>query len=473
MLSFLPKYFTKRAIGLYFISIIVISGMFMNQIMNPLWMLIAALSVVGFFYFSNLLTRKWQNYSTKLFLKKVFWTAFGIRAGWVVISYFLYIYFTGIPFEFGVADAGFYNEIARYGSELLGQGKLNIIPPMVAYSGGLDLSDTGYPVYLSIVYLLTGKSILLARIIKALWSAWTVVLIFQLTKRNFGESTGRIAAILAMLMPNLIYYTGMHLKEVEMVFLTVAFIERADHLLRSNKFGFVNIAVPLLLAVLLFFFRTVLGAAALFALFTALLFSSARVIGWGKRIVIGIWVVVAVGYFLGGRIANEVEEVWADRHMNQQQSYEWRAQREGGNTLAGQLNKAIFLPLIFNIPIPTMVQVNGQENQMIIHGGNFVKEILVFFVLIGVFVLLREKIWKEHLLMITFILSYLLILAQSAFAQSERFHQPALPFILILAAFGVSQITNKQKKYFTWYMGLLIVMFVGWQWFKLAGRGMV
>lgn len=38
-----------------------------------------------------------------------------------------------------------------------------------------------------------------------------------------------MAGIFYMLMPNLIMYTGSHLKEAEMVFLTVAFIERADY----------------------------------------------------------------------------------------------------------------------------------------------------------------------------------------------------------------------------------------------------
>ena len=109
--------------------------------------------------------------------------------------------------------------------------------------------------------------------IKALLGAFAAVLIYRVASRNFGEETGRIAGIFYMLMPNLIYYTGSHLKETEMVFLVVAFIERADYVIRSKNYNFINIASPVLLAGLLFMFRTVLGATALFAFMTTILLS--------------------------------------------------------------------------------------------------------------------------------------------------------------------------------------------------------
>ncbi|MGC3978985.1 MAG: hypothetical protein QM751_12645 [Paludibacteraceae bacterium] len=87
--------------------------------------------------------------------------------------------------------------------------------------------------------------------------------------------------------------------------------------------------------------------------------------------------------------------------------------------------------------------------------------------------IIKTKRWREYLFIGTFTIGYLIVLALSAFAQSERFHQPALPFILILSAYGVSEITRKTKKYFTWWLMLIFVAIVGWSWFKLAGRGLV
>jgi len=338
---------------------------------------------------------------------------------------------------------------------------------------GMPVSDRGYGTYLGIVYMIFGNSILIARLFKAILGSYMCVLIYKLTIRTFNEETGRIAAIFCMLMPNLIYYSGLHLKEAEMVFLTVWFMERVDYIIRNNKLSFINIFPALMIAGSLFFFRTVLGVTAIFALFTALIFSSKRILSWGKRAGITIWLVVAIAYFVGGNIANEVEEIWQSRMENQEKSLEFRSIREGGNVLAKYASKSIFVPLIFIIPFPTMVDVPAQENQQLLHGGNYVKNILAFFVLFALFLIIKEKVWRDYLLIGSFTFAYLIIIAVSAFAQSERFHLPVLPFLMIFAAYGVTQISNKEKKVFSWYLVFIFVAIVAWSWFKLKGRGMI
>lgn len=467
MLNYFPKYFTDRAIYLYLIALIVVSFGFISHTMNWYWYVFGLVQVVGFFYFSNLLTKKWANRKEKVFTKNLFYVSLTLRVVWVVFSYVFYSMMTGQPFEFSAADSHMYHIVA---GDLANRGFAYYESAM----WGLGLSDRGYPTYLGVVYMLTGHSIFIARFIKAVLSAFTCVLIYKLTSRSFGESIGRMAGVFSMLMPNLIYYCGLHLKEVEMVFLIVAFIERADFAMRSFKLTFMQIAIPILLAISLFFFRTVLGAAALFAFITALIFSSMATMKKGvSRFVLIIWVMTAIVYFMGGRIATEVEEVWAERSVNQEQSLQWRAQREGGNELAKYASSAVFAPMIMVIPFPTVVDIPNQENQQLIHGGNFVKNVLAFFVMFALFWVVYNKKWRDHLLIVAFTLSYLMIIAFSAFAHSERFHLPALPFLLILAAYGVSVQTNKTKKYYVMYLAFLLVVIIAWSWFKLAGRGMV
>ena len=257
-----------------------------------------------------------------------------------------------------------------------------------------------------------------------------------------------------------------------MVLLTVAFMERSDWMFRNKNFNFAEIAPPIVLAGLLFFFRTVLGATAIFAIFTTLLFTSTKVLGMGKRMILIVWVLLTVGYFVGSRLSTEVEQVWKAREANQSTSMEWRSVRDNGNKFAKFATGAVFAPIIFIIPFPTIVNTPGQENQKIINGGNYVKNILAFFVIFGIIWIVKEGKWREYITMGAFTIGYLLVVANSAFAQSERFHQPALPFLLIFAAFGISKVTNTQKKYFTWYMAFIFIAIVAWSWFKLAGRGM-
>jgi hypothetical protein len=114
------------------------------------------------------------------------------------------------------------------------------------------------------LYKLFGPIIIVPRLIKSVMSAYMCILIYRLCVRTFAEETARMASIMTVLMPNLIIYCGLHLKETEMIFLEVLFLERLDFLLRSRRVSFWNIILPSVTAISLFFFRTVLGAAAVF-----------------------------------------------------------------------------------------------------------------------------------------------------------------------------------------------------------------
>jgi len=466
VLDYFPKYFSNKAILLYAGALVFVNMLFFSNMLPFVWWLFGFVQIVCFFYFSNVLTKAWLNISPKSFVKKIFYTSLIIRSVWVIFSYFFYIGMTGLPFEFSVADSMLYHRIAEALAETGWGNYENVF-------FGMPVSDRGYGSYLGLVYMIFGNGVIIPRLFKAVFGSLMCVLIYKLANRNFGEAVGRMAAIFCMLMPNLILYAGIHMKEAEMVFLTVWFIERADSLIRVHKYTFITVLPTLLLGASLFFFRTVLGVTAMFALFTALIFSSRRIMSMSNRVVITGWVIVAVAYFVGSSIANEVEEIWQSRMDNQEVALEYYAKREGGNKLAQYASKSVFAPMIFIIPFPTIVNTPNQENLQLIHGGNYVKNIMAFFALFSLFLVIKEKKWRDHLLILSFTLGYLMVIALSAFAQSERFHQPALPFILILAAFGVSNISNKEKKYFKWYMGLIFIIIVAWSWFKLSGRGMV
>lgn len=462
------KAYSALSIRYFFIAIVLCNLLFFSRFLNPLYWFFSILEVVTFFYYSNKLSRGWQNYSPTKFQSRLFKQALIIRLGWVFISYFLFIQLNGEPFEWNTADAKGYHGEASWLVDLIKEGK---IQTYFDYIKG-RYSDMGYAFYLGIQYLITGKSILIARIIKAILSAFTVVFVYQLASRNFGEKTGKLAGIFAMLMPNLIFYTGLHLKEVEMVFLVTLFMNTMDKLIRERVFKISTLTVPIVSAIALFFFRTVLGVTALFTIFSTLMLTSNKVLGMGKRVILMLWIGMASLYFIGGTIMTEIEQVIDKREDNQKTSMQWMSTRKNGNKFAKYMGGAVFAPMIFVIPFPTVIETPRQEVQKALSGGNYVKNILAFFTLLGIYTLIRKKKWKEHLLLLTFTFSYLVVIAFSAFAQSERFHQPALPFELILAAYGVSQMTRSTKKKFNLWLIFIFIVVIVWSWFKLAGRGM-
>jgi len=467
-----PKFFTSKAISYYLAVLFLVNIVFFNNMMPLIWWLFGIVAVVGFFNGSRSLIDKWSDIPEKTYIKKLFQTALIIRVIYVTIMYFLYNALTGQPFEFSPGDVLFYHGIAEFGADCLWDGKFDLTNQFLTQDDGIAFSDMGYPIYLSVIYALTAKSIFLSRILKAVWSAWMCVLVYKLATRNFGEQVGRIAGIFVMLMPNFIYYTSIQLKETEMVFLTVLFVERADYLIRGRDFSFKAILPIMLIAGALFMFRTALAAAAMFSLFTAVFLTSKRVLKMQKKIVLAVWVFITIAFFIGGTVATEIQELWMAREGNQEAMLEFRATREGGNKFATYAGAAIFAPMIFVIPFPTIVYVPGQDNQQLIHGANYVKNIMSVFVIFVLIWSIQTGKWRDFLLLGSFTLGYLLVIAFSAFAQSERFHLPGLPFIMIFAAYGISIVDNKFKKYYNWWLMFIFVAIVAWSWFKLAGRGM-
>ncbi len=482
MLTYFPKYFSKLAIGTYFLSLIVVSIMYMQYAMHWYWWVIGAVEVVGFFYFANYLTKVWHDIFTARFTKQLFWWSFGLRLAFMVFMYWFHTTMTGQPFQFAAADTMWYHDMGKFGHQLLSNGEF--ISRFGVFAYGVALDDIGYPIWLSILYWLFNDSIFVTRVIKCLLGACTCVLIYKVANRNFGEQVARMAAIFCMLMPNLLYYSGCHLKETEMVFILVAFVERADYIIRTRQLMGGQFALTMILAILLFFFRTVLGAAALLSLALALLFTSERVARTSQRWVMLIAMVLIGAYFVAGQILTNVEAYWnLQRSGEQAKNMQWRSERENGNVFAEYASAVVFAPMIFTIPFPTMVETPNQEDQRMMHGANYIKNILSCLCIFGVFMMLFKdgKLrgflkgpWREHALLLAIMLGYLLILVLSSFAQSERFHMPALPFELIFAAVGVSYVSKQRHKtlYMLW-CGVIIVAAISWAWFKLKGRGMI
>lgn len=475
-LVIVPKSITNTAIMTYLLAMIICVVAYSSHMMPFKWWIFGLVSVIGFFYYANDLTKAWINIRSMTFAQKVFWVGFVLRVLWVLISYFLYQKWTGTSFSIEALDEWFYHEVGLYGAKLLRDGNFNIYTALVKYSGAA-FSDMGYPLYLSVIYWLFGDSVLMVRIVKAAFSAWIAILIYKLTARNFGEYTGRIAGVFCMLMPNLIYYCSYQLKEIEMVFLAMLFVERADWLLRQPKLKLIPTVAIMLIPLALFMIRTALAATLVAALFCALLLTTGRVSGIGKRVVLVIAAsVFAIVMFLNSSsIGKEVIQMWKTGGADQKTAMEWITRRENGNQFAKYAGAAVFAPMIFTIPFPTMTETPGQENQKMIHGGNFVKNIISYFTIMALLVLLVTGNWRKHVLPLAVLCGYLVILVFSSFAQSERFHLPILPLTLMFAALGISLMKENPwiKKYFNYWCVIMFLAAIAWNWFKLAGRGMI
>lgn len=465
MLTYFPRFFSTRAIICYAITLALASAFFLSYAMPFQFWVFGIVAVVLFFNYTTKLTMDWRRFSPKSFTKKLFLTSLIIRVVYVVFVYFYYIEMTGLPHMFHPGDELQYKSSASVWNDW---GFESFKEELVNYYA---FSDRGYLVWLGFLNVLFGTHVLPARIIKCVIDAFSCVLVYNLAKRNFGETTGRIAAIFCMLMPNKWYYCGITLKETEMAFMVVLFVERADAALHAKQITIQNLILPFLIVLVMFTFRTALAGVLVAALVAALVLSSGRQLELWKKVLYASLFVVWMFLTVGVEMIQETQALWEGRSQNQSVGYEWRAQRSGGNQFAKYASASVFAPLIFTIPFSTMVAIPNQENQMMLNGANFIKNILSGLTILALFLLLVRGDWRKHVLPIAVMCGYLVVLVFSNFAHSERFHFPVLAFELMFAAFGVSQLTNKHKRWYVmWLVGISLAN-IAWAYIKLAGRG--
>ena len=475
----IPQWLTGKSIIFFFISMLTCWMAFGYMPVFDLW-IVAAISVVLFFYGGQALAKGWERKSSKTFVSNILVVGFVLRLLWV-----LYCYFYFNPEYRGntygeTADVEWYmpygKAIAQWISNGFNEPFGNI---MKSWGGAVD--DVGYPFWLGIVYWIVGveNDVFVPFLLKCLASAYCAVCVYHIAKRHFGEGTARIAAVFVCVNPNMIYWCGNMFKEAEMVFLACLSVDLMDKAITSKqRLTFKSLLPGILVGFSLFFFRSALGLIIFLAMFAHIIMASGRVMSLGKKIIAGILVTITLIIGVGDSIRSQTEYmIEAAQSDAQQENMEWRSRRQdGSNSFAKYASAAVFAPLIFTIPFPTFnAAQESQLLQMQLAGGSYVKNVLSFFVIMVLLMMLISSEWRRHVFIIAYTVGYLAVLAMSSFAQSGRFHMPIWPMFLLFAAYGI-QIAKTNIKLRQWYNIVLILEVVAslaWNWFKLKGRGMI
>ena len=311
-----PKWLSQYSIVVYILALAVVSFLYSTYSLPWYYMLSGVVAVLAFFLYGSAVVDRTSEHrirKQKSFEKRIFLIAFIPRVVLTLLLYQIFMSNYGDSFGFETGDALYYDELGQFVVGLIEKGNFHFYDEISRWCGNDDIADMGYGVYVGLIYWLTGATeitshalgaavttnpigIISVRLLKCLWSSLTVILIYRLAKRNFDTQTARVAAIFCTLWPNFWYYCAVHLKETEMVFLAVLFVEQADQMLRSRQFTAWKVIPVLLIAAALFTVRTPLGLVALLALVFSVVISSSRVVTWGKRIIVGFLAVALIGF---------------------------------------------------------------------------------------------------------------------------------------------------------------------------------
>ncbi len=439
--------------------------LFFEKLVPVFYLVAGFISIVVYFAGSYFIFHLWKNIPARAFEWRLFLFALFIRITAAVALYFFYISETGVPFEYNAVDSLFYHRTAITVSQHLRQFDFNFS----SYLSGISFSDQGYNIFLGTIYTFFEPSIITARIINAIFSTLTVLLIYRLTKKMISEHVARIAGVASLLLPNFLLYLGTHLKESVMVFLVMALLYQIVHFVKFQKRNVWVIASLLFLFYALFMFRTVLAAITL-ASFVAYVFFYAPPKSRIVNIVAAVFLLIGFGYLVfNSQIGNEIGEYLAKRDTAVADNLQYRASRDGGNKFALAAGVPLFLAIIFIAPFPSFVFVPEQDLLWMFISANFIRNIYAFFTLAGI-VWLFKKDFRNSSLLLFFAFGYLGVLANSGFAISERFHMPVVPVLLILSSYGMAHAGTRLRKNYYLYLILILLFIIGWNYIKLAGR---
>ena len=464
----LIRHISLIGIGLYFLALIVISVVFREQALQWKWILWGMGEVLFFFVLTSVFYPRWKNDDPKMFWRKVFWTAFVIRAVYAFVMCYYYYWETGIGFEYNAGDSIYYHQTGVLLSKYIREGYVSFVFKYLnAYSMGY--SDQGYLLWLTLVYTIFGRSWLVPRLFKALMSAYLCITVWKLGSRTFGERTGRLAAVMCVFTPILIQLCGLHTKELEMIFLSILALERMDYLIRSKRYTFWNILFPILLTGLTFGFRTIIGMCLIFAFLVFVVLSSKDLVSKKSKIITLAVVAVVFLVFLFSPIGREMKIIYRLNFVEvnyQSEKYESLGMKHSKLAQNWVLASGAFV-----LPLAPMVEESPDHNKMI-HGSIFVTNFIAFFSMLAIVIAFRQKKWRDFSLIGAYELSYLAIIMFSFGVNTERFHEPAVPLIMLMAAYAMTHLRRKDLKIFYVYCCMLLIALFLWSWLKLSARGL-
>jgi hypothetical protein len=212
MLSYFPKIIAQKSIQCYIITLLIVTVLFFQHSLSLYLLLFGIVSVVGFFYGSFSLSKKWINLTPKLYEKKLFKVAVIIRLIYVIFIFFLNNQLYGTYYESNVGDIEFYIEVSTklaksvYG--LMDYGDRTFYEILKIWD--FDISDMGYVYYLSYLYVLIGMTsdVIIPLLLKALLGALTCVFISRMATNHFGRNVGYMTGIFCALQFNMIWWCG-------------------------------------------------------------------------------------------------------------------------------------------------------------------------------------------------------------------------------------------------------------------------
>ncbi len=465
------KTYTSIAI-LFSIAIILFHVIVFPEYTMPLLILLGGMGVIFLFYTSLFYYSKhWKtvlNFKTKLFLHSVFYRILG-----VVALYLLTLNFDpdSLPFEISAIDSVNYHISGQLVVDALEKGN-SITKVLAGFWKGP--SDFGFSILIGFLYYIFGEYPIIIKFFNILIGSLVAIRIYQITQYIFDEKRARLAGILTMLMPPLLWFGAMLLKETFLIFIIVNVGYFVIKLIHTPRFkllilGLIVVQIPITL-----YFRTFIAPLLLICILLQLIFLRTR-----KKNYRIASIIISIGLVYGSYIVVEqlgmkesVDTIIAASQNQFDNELTHSAQSRGIS-----YTTAIVAPLLIAgaivTPFPSLLDFEEVQLGIYAHFFNeIIRNSLYFFVFLGLLRIVKQRN-KGTIFVASFAIGYILILAISGISFQDRFQILALPFLIVFMADGMA--VEHPKKTIRWkiYLGFIFLAILMWNLFKLSNRGLL
>jgi len=438
----------------------------------PSPILLGGFCVILFFFFAfQGYTNSWKgtyDIKTRLFLHSLLYR---------IISLFVLYYLTALydpenlPFELAASDAYNYHKSGVIVADAVFEGR-NVFDALSHF--WKNEADYGFSLWIGTIYILFGKSVLAVKVFNAIVGSFTVVRIYQITKFSYGEKQARVAGILTMLMPSLLWFTGIFLKETLLIFLIANIGYYTTQIIKTNKFRIPNTLIILGLFGTIFFFRTVLVPLLLGCVLLQIVFYQTK--NKNYRIFAGfITAVLIVGSLF------VTYELSMDKHIEsaiEASQDQFGTELDKASTDRGiNYSVALVAPLLISgaiiTPFPSLLNFEDRQIGIYAHFQNeIIRNIMYFFVFLGLIRFIKHR-KRKAIFPASFAILYILILAVSGISFQDRFQVLALPFLIVFMSDGVVAQYHNKEKHWVLYLVFIFMAILAWNLFKLSNRGLL
>jgi 4-amino-4-deoxy-L-arabinose transferase-like glycosyltransferase len=438
----------------------------------PLPILFGGFSVIIFFFIAlQGYSNSWKNTTdikTRLFLHSLLYRIIAL----FVLYYLTALYDpTNLPFELAASDAYNYHKSGVIVADAVFEGR-NVFHALSNF--WKNEADYGFSLWIGSIYILFGKSVVAVKVFNAIVGSFTVVRIYQITRFAYGEKQGRIAGILMMLMPSLLWFTGIFLKETLLIFLISNIGYYTTQIIKTNKFRTSNTLLILTLFGIIFFFRTVLVPLLLGCTLLQIVFYKTK--NKNYRLFAGFITIVLV---FGSLFVTY--ELSMDKHIEsaiEASQDQFGTELDKASADRGiNYSVALVAPLLISgaiiTPFPSLLNFEERQIGIYAHFQNeIIRNIMYFFVFVGLIRFVKQR-KSGAIFAASFAILYILILAISGISFQDRFQVLALPFLIVFMSDGIVAQYQKKEKHWLIYLSFIFLAILAWNIFKLSNRGLI